>query len=62
MTYLGHVISKQGLSVDPSKVHAIREMPTQTGSATIVRHGEFRVKICAEPLKSYINATRLVEE
>ena len=28
VSYLGHVVSKNGLSADPSKIQAIREMPT----------------------------------
>ena len=28
VTYLGFVISKDGLCIDPQKVKAIREMPT----------------------------------
>lgn len=36
VTYLRHVISKQGLSVDPSKVQAIREIPTSTAVQRLV--------------------------
>lgn len=47
VTYLEHVISKQGLSVDPSKVHAYTDK--QTGSATIVRHSvQFSVIFLSE--------------
>lgn len=37
VTYLRHVISKQGLSVDPSKVQAIREIPTSTNRQAVQR-------------------------
>ncbi|XP_062576513.1 uncharacterized protein K02A2.6-like [Saccostrea cucullata] len=37
VSYLGHVISKQGLSADPSKVQAIREMPTPTDRQAVQR-------------------------
>jgi hypothetical protein len=37
VTYLGYVISKDGLSVDPQKLKAIREMPTPTNKAGVQR-------------------------
>lgn len=37
VTYFGHFISKQGLSVDPSKIQAIREMPTPTNRQAVQR-------------------------
>lgn len=63
VTYLGHVISKQGLSVDPSKVQAIREMPTTTNRQAVQRLlGMVNFVQRFEPLRSYINTTILFEE
>ncbi|XP_060076924.1 uncharacterized protein K02A2.6-like [Ylistrum balloti] len=37
VTYLGHVISAEGLKVDPAKIKAIVDMPTPTDKAAIQR-------------------------
>lgn len=37
VSYLGHIISKQGLNADPSKVQAIRETPTPTERQAVQR-------------------------
>ena len=34
VTYMGHVLSADGLQLDPEKVKAIREMPTPTDRAS----------------------------
>lgn len=37
VTYLGYVISEDGLSVDPQKLNAIHEMPTPEDKAGVQR-------------------------
>ena len=34
--YLGHIISEQGLAVDPEKIKAIRECPVPTDVSTVI--------------------------
>ena len=37
ITYLGHILTKDGVSVDPSKVSAIKEMPSPTNKQGLQR-------------------------
>ena len=37
VSYLGHIVSKNGLSADPSKIQAIREMPTPKDRQAVQR-------------------------
>ena len=53
ITFMGHVISEQGVEPDPSKVKAINDMPApcrQAGRDEILRHGQLPKHILPTPI------------
>lgn len=60
VSYLGHIVLKNGLSADPSKIQAIREMPTLKDRQA--RNGQFCAEIFTKPFRNYVYTSEFVEE
>ena len=60
VSYLGHIISKNGLNADMSKIQPIREMPIR--SAKTVRNGQLCAEILTKAFRNYVYTSGFVEE